>query len=125
MKTHLLRPGSAMPPSERSSSTLCKTNRGHVVDVSKDLDDVDCGRCIRMSINARESGKVYEDNDAQTLDDRLGAVVVHFGSEVGMIEPDGRSFCRRKIINIEDSYTTDNPEEVSCTSCKTKMSRRS
>lgn len=117
MKTHLLTMGAKLPASGMSASAACKTNRGHNVNVSRDRRDVDCKKCLQLPLSGYESEIIDEIEIPETT-------TFHFGPELDMIEPDARAWCRRKVVDIKDSYTTPIREDVTCSRCILKMSRR-
>jgi hypothetical protein len=116
MRTHLLTPGAKMPESGMSSSAACRMNKGHVVEVSRSRKYVDCMKCLQIPVAEYES-EISEDPEQAEV------TIVHFGEDLDMIEPDSRAWCRKKIVSINESYATPVREDVTCSRCKSKMSR--
>lgn len=116
MKTHLLISGAKLHASGMSASAACKTNRGHNVNVSRDRRDVDCKKCLQLPLSEYESEMVDDFELPETI-------IVHFGTDLDMIEPDARAWCRRKVVDIKGSYTTPVREDVTCSRCILKMSK--
>lgn len=123
MRTHFLRPGAAMPADRMSSQTRCKTNKGALAEVSGDIDDVDCGRCLALVKDDVVKGISMSESTSQKDLEKVyyPGSRIHDGDDGVGIGPDEKTFCGRRARTSEDAVSSSRKEDVTCRRCLARI----